>query len=343
MKKIIVVALVAAMLLACLVPVSALSTTANGVTVKDYDSAAEGELLYEFNFAGDAVFQPKSMSSKQAECYNYVPSDDGKSITVTATDKCPESGAHAFWGGIISTLKCDRTTTYSLVYKVKANGVNGKNNRLGIGAWFNNKMMGSLLHQYGQHNSVNYEGGEEYVIGTILHVSSTKTADYVDWTTLGEYEEQDGFVTLMVEYNGPKDVFKGFVLAKGTDGTKAEHWLEVQSWKMGAKNNIPDGIGFGLYAQYDVVDTTVKDAKLYKGIIYEVPEETDESEPVVDTAGEGDVSEEIEVTEPVADDSQQSEEPAAEGGCGATVTFAGAATVAMLGACAALVSKKKRK
>ena len=328
MKKIIVAILTLAMLVAMLVPVSAAD-----VTIKDYKDAANGELLYTVNFAGDNVFKPKGLG-KADTSFDFIPSADGTSIDVKAKENCAESGATSNWGAIIKELPAGKGYTYTFTYKVKANGA-GVNNKLGIGAWINNKMAVNHINCYGNYNAPQAEGEEAFENSICLEAGSTKYNTYVTLASVGEYDETDGFLTVMITYDGAEDKIDSYLLAKGAAGDKAEDWLKVESAKMGL-NAIADCMGFMFYCHYAAVDMTVKDAKIYKGFIIEVPEET---KP--ETTKKPAPTLPAETTPAPVETTPVETEPAA-GGCGGTVTFAGLALVAALGTCAVFTSKKRR-
>lgn len=325
MKKIIIALLTLTMLFAALVPVSAADAT-----FKAYNDAADGELLYTFNFNGDEHFAPKGYARAETN-YDYIVSEDGSTLTVKATDKCAESGATSYWGGMVNDLEAGKKFAYSFIYKVKANGATGENNKLGVGAWYDNKQMMQTINNYGCNNSAAPEGAEPYEFSTCLQKGSSKYGDYKSWSSVGEYDtDADGFVTFLLTYDGPNQQVSAYILAKGaTDINASDSWLKMQSTKM-ILNNVPDGIGFVTYSHYSAVDTTVKDVKLYKGILAAEPETT--KAPVTKAP----------VTAAPETEPEVETDAAPAGGCGGTVSVAGMALVAALGACAVVTSKKRR-
>ncbi len=329
MKKIIVAVLLVAMLFATIIPVNAADAT-----FKAYDDAADGELLYTFNFKGDDYFKPKGNGSAE-KYFTYEASEDGSALTVKATETCPESNATSYWGGAVEGLEGGKKYAYSFVYKFKANGTNGVNNKVGVGAWFDNGHIMQVINNYGCYNSAAPADAEAYDFSTVMQKGSSKYGEYNSWSNVGEYDtDADGFVTFLLIYDGINQKFAAYILAKGaTDINSADSWLQVQSGKM-VQNNVADGIGFATFSHYAAVDATIKDAKLYKGTLVTEEETTKApkvTRPPVTAAPE---------TQPAPAET----EPAAQGGgCGGTVTFAGLALVAALGTCAVVSETKKRR
>ena len=346
MKKIIIGLLVLTMLIVAVLPVS----VADDVTLKTYDEAVNGELLYTFNFNGDNVFTPKEIV-KECSNYTFTPSEDGKSITIKSNEGTAKVAA--FYGGMVKQYKGDKKTVYSIVFKQKANtpGTEDMLNRVGVGGLFSDNVGVNLFHAYTNYTVCNKN------IGPCLHQGKTKIEDYKSWADIGEIDEIDGFQTLMVEYNAPDDTVTCYTLKKGGDIKNEADWLKVHQAPLKV-NAIADGIGCGIYLQYTGVDVEIKDVELYKGTPYAV-----EEEPSTETTAEEESS-----TETTAEPAPESDKPAestnnpqtpdetagnnanetegdntASGGCGGTVTVAGMALVASLASCAVVVSKKKRR
>lgn len=331
MKKIIALVLTFVFVFAMILPASA-----EGTTIKAYADAANGELLYTVNFAGDEVFEPKGVASTD-KYFDYIVEEDG-SLHIKSKEGCPESGATANWGAAIKQLEAGKKFTYTFTYKIKA-VTSHKDNKIGVGAWINNKMVAAHINCYGTYNApeITGEGEDAFQNSICLEVGSDKYNAYVNLADVGEYDNTDGFMTMMIVYDGPSDKVISYTLAKGADGSKAEDWLKVETAKMGL-NQIADCMGFMVYSHYAVVEAYIKDAKIYKGTTVEFPEET---KPVV-------TKKPVQTNAP-ATQAPATEAPvvdtapvAAEGGCGASISAMGIALVAMLGTAATVVEKKRR-
>ena len=130
MKKILIAILIATMLFAAIIPLSA----ATASPVKDYATAQNGELLYTVNFKGDSVFTPTALGNA-ADRFDYIASDDGSELTVKGKESSTMASSQNFWGGTITGLTATTQTQYTMVYKVRANGTVGQDNSIGVGGW----------------------------------------------------------------------------------------------------------------------------------------------------------------------------------------------------------------
>ena len=341
MKKIIVAILLAAMLITAILPVSAAETA----LVKDYKTASDGDLLYTVDFRGDAAFEPKGVQ-KTTTHFVFTPSEDGKALTITGAEGAPDATA-GYWGGIVEGLEADTKTVYTMVYKVKANGNVGKNNSVGVGGWIDNKMVttAKFYNNYGNHTTADENGGiADRRLSLSLKSDKIVKSDgstYIMMDTLGKYAvDADGFITLMIEFNGPESNFTSFILAEGAgDGTKESDWIKIETQKM-TLNKVADAMGFMVYICYTVVNTTIKDVEIYKGTKIDYPEP--ETEPETTKPAGNTPAESAPEAEQGGENAPETEPAAASGGCGGTVSFAGLALVSALGACATFVSKKRR-
>ena len=279
---------------------AALPLTASAAmpAVIPYDMADDGELLYTIDFNGTDGFFSPGLFESSVENMDYTISADGSALTVSGkaggTDKTGN-----FWGGKVKGLYADETTTYTMVYKVKANGTTGKNNSVGIGGWIIDEASASFYNNYSNHNTITSTGSIADRRSALSWKSSkmngSNTADktyttspfdysssYVSWPEkgtagqdgyyagIGAYDTTDDFVTMMIVFDGPTKKFHGYVLKSGatTDVTNASNWIYLETASLdfnGLGEN--SGMGFAVYAHYLDVNTTIKDVDIYKGNI----------------------------------------------------------------------------
>ena len=241
-------------------------------TLKDYASVNNGDLVYKFDFSGkDGVLQLGNLGGGETDKYfSFTPSDDGSSLTIKGKEGTDKTEFTGYYGATIPSLKADMTTTYTMTYKVKMNGEYGKNNSIGVGAYFTSGATDSSLsayHLYGNYGTVG-AGGDISMRRTSLSINNVKQADYVMWNTLPAYEiDADGFVTVMLVYEGSSLTLTAYIRAEGAgNGSKESDWVKLESLTY-----VPgdDCMGLMLYAYYvNSVDAVVKDANLYKGKIF---------------------------------------------------------------------------
>ena len=106
MKKILSAILALTMILAL---VAAMGISASAADL--YESAKDGDVLYEVNFKGDDVFTPTAFRVVEDGALDVKVSDDGSSFT--ATYLVP-TAAQAFWGGQIKGLTYGPNKTYTI-------------------------------------------------------------------------------------------------------------------------------------------------------------------------------------------------------------------------------------
>ena len=332
MKKSLVILLAMLMVVGAALAVSA----ATASPVKSYDSSAMGDLLYTVNFKGDDVFKPKDLGTNRN--MTYTASDDGSSITIKGkgTDK-----TRNFWGGKIEGLSVTDTTYYTMTYKVKAKSVADGNNSIGVGGvivsetTYKDKNEPQIYSNYARHNSV---AASQF--RSRLSDPDKIVDGYIMWNTLAKKEpltDADGYITMALSFHGPTKKFMSYYVAK--DGTT--QLIETQSFTFDKDTTM----GFGTYAYYAVVDTTVKDAKIYKGAIGDVikapatttkaPETTKASETTkAPTTTKAPETTKAAVATTAA--------PANEkGGCGSSVAITGIALVATVTSVAVVCKKRK--
>ena len=330
MKKLLVTLLALMLVMGTAFAVSA----ATASPVKSYDSAAMGDLLYTVNFKGDDAFKPKRLGD--IDNMNYTVSEDGSSLTIKGkgTDK-----TRNYWGGKIEGLSVTESTYYTMTYKVNAKASANGNNSIGVGGVYladtglDGKNEPIFYCNYARHNAV---GATEY--RSSLSDPDKIATDYVMWKNLAKKEpltDADGYITMALSFHGPTKKFMSYYVAK--DGTT--QLIETQNFTFDKDTTM----GFAAYAYYAVVNTTVKDAKIYKGAIGDVIKA-----PASSTAATTKAPETTKATATTTKAPETTKAAATativeeQGGCGSSVAITGIALVAAVGTSAA-VSCKKRK
>ena len=285
MKKVSVALLMFTMMFSWVLTVSA--STVTETPVKDYAAAGEGELLYTVDFSGkDGVLTPVPIG-EAASHFDYTVSEAGNELTVKGKAGGTDKTA-SYWGGTFAGLEANKETFYTIVYKVKANGTVGKNNSVGIGGWILDAKAenAQFYNNYSNHNAITAEGSIDDRRSALSN-GGKKLGEYVMWNTIGEYAiDENGFVTMMVEYDGVNAKFYSSILAANAgDGSTSADWIRLENGEM-ILDDTDDAMGFLIYSYYNAVDTTIKDVELYKGIIYGDEAEESTEEPVEMSTGE---------------------------------------------------------
>jgi len=271
MKKLIVTLMILAILSVVMVPAMAAENSA----VKDYASAADGDLLYTVDFSGkDGVIKFGNLGeSTSSDYFSYTPSADGTSLTVKGAKEKGEMGC--LWGGTIRQLEATANTTYTMTFKVTVHGEAGLNNSVGVGGYFFNKSGGEdtrALNFYGNWNTS--EKGEIYMRRGVLQLNASKYngASYTQYTTLKDaYEvDKDGYLTAMLVFDGPTMSYTAYLRTEGAgDGSAASDWVKIAEDVYVPTN---DCLGFVVYSYYiTTVHATIKDVNIYKGKLFSEP------------------------------------------------------------------------
>ena len=274
MKKFIV-----ALLLVSLIVGTTISASA---APADITKAKDKDLIYTYNFKGeDGVFTPDGSTNFKA-AYTADVSEDGKAVTIKSiADAVPATNNRNLWGGTLEKLELTGADAYTLVYKAKANGAANADNILAVGGVLK---AFSTLDSYSEIlcNKGNYDTGAEtmadtanfaFSMGNVTFGAATKASTLTKTIDV----DVDGFMTMMVSYDGATNKIKAYVLSKDGSVKEATDWMEV--WQA---NGNPGKLGFMVNAGTTVVDTTIKDARIYKGVGYGTDPEV-EGKP-----GEGD-------------------------------------------------------
>ena len=232
--------------------------------VKDYDSAALGDVLYTFNFNGDEAFTPAKLNASADEM-EYIVSDDGKTVTIKAKEGAKDQSIN-LWGGEVEGLVASLDRTYSFRYKARSNSEGysssaAKNNSVGIGGWGVDLTIDKpeFYNHYGNHTTSDVDGKIDMRRSVLSWGgNSSKLADYVMWEdTLNAYAvDPDGFMDVLVVFDGPTKMITAYVL------DQAGVWQIIQQVE---KLEKAGNICFASYAYYNTVNTTITDVRVYKG------------------------------------------------------------------------------
>ena len=264
MKKLLTL-LLAAMMLAAV-----LAVPAYAVLYKSYSAAANGELLYVADFRGENIFKPVT-HKRTAGGVKYTPSADGKSLNIKAVSGNNKKEFN--WGGAITGLKADKTTVYTLFYKIRMNGKNGQDNSIGVGglAWYTPEDSTDLWRFYNNYSNYNSQFNDTTSKNrSALSVNNQKIGSYVN--VIDEaVPDADGFISCRIDFNGPANKFSAYALT-------ASGWKKIEEQDMKEKNtdaayqkkytdaNGVYDVGIYLYSYYDIVDLDLKDVRYYKGV-----------------------------------------------------------------------------
>ncbi len=273
MKKLMAVLLTLSMVIGAAISVSAAPA--------DTAAAQDGDLIYTFNFKGEeGVFTPDGSTNFKA-AYTAEVSEDGTSVTVKSiAGAVPATNNRNLWGGTLGNLELTAADAYTLVYKAKANGTANAENLLAVAGVLK---AFSTLDGYSEllSNKGNYDTGAEtmsdtanfaFSMGNSTFAAATKASALAN----GIDVDNDGFMTVMVAYNGISGKITAYVLSKEGDVENAEDWEKL--WQA---NGNPGKLCFMVSAGTTAVDTTIKDARIYKGVGYG-------NDPVVDDNPGGD-------------------------------------------------------
>ncbi len=260
MKKFIAALLVLSLVVGATISVSAAPA--------DTATAQDGDLIYTYNFKGeDGVFTPDGSRDFKA-AYTADVSEDGTSVTIRSIPGAtPATNNRNLWGGTLGNLTLTASDAYTLVYKAKANGTANANNLLAVAGVMK---AFSTLDAYSEilSNRGNYDTGAETMKDTAIFEFAMGKSTFgvtAKASSLPKNIDVDaeGFMTVMVAYNGITGKIKAYVLSEDGDVRTESDWMEV--WQV---NGAPGKLAFMVYADKTAVDTTIKDARIYKGSGY---------------------------------------------------------------------------
>ena len=255
MKKILSAILALTMILAL---VAAMGITASAADA--YESAKDGDVLYEVNFKGDDVFAPTIFRTAQEDPITVEVSDDGSSFT--AAYKADVAKGQAFWGGQIKGLTYGPEKTYTITMKMAIasyddNGTR-KSNNAGVFVNFPTNTDPEYVKETGFKTLIGYYGAPD-VQHSLSHAAGTKVmGKYASNYDYSKYNlatlDAEGFVDIAFVIDGKTmTVYINNVYYDEVDS------FTTDFYKSGSN------LGFSTYLYNPNAQITVKDAKVYKG------------------------------------------------------------------------------
>ena len=237
-----------ALFLCVLMAVSMIASASAIKPNKEYAAAKDGDILYTANFK-DAAFAKLTTGTTAT----FTPSSDGKSATIKGTGSKDVAN---WWGVKLETLTAANGEKYTITYKVKSNGTVGKNNSIGVGGLWAGA-DDKFYHAYGNYGTVDAKGSTADRRISIS-LAGSKMGDY-NTDVKNPDMDKDGFVTAKQEIDTAAKKVRTYALIGG----KWVKTLEKDFTTFDAKNACMSVV---IYSYYAVVDSTVKDFKIYKGI-----------------------------------------------------------------------------
>ena len=326
-------------------------------SLKKYDDAKPGDLLYTVNFNGDAEITLGSTGANDMGHMNYTVVENGAGVHITPKTGIPADKMTNLWGGLIKNLEATDQTIYSMVYKAKANGTYAKNNSVGVGGWSISEAgfgkTTGVYNVYANHNTQDANGPSADQ-RTALSDGILKFGEKIDYDPDGKngykftkdlpaYDvDDDGYVTALVVFNGKTGKFANYMLKDGATDLKAEaSWIKFDERSMYSALNGTDKnyMCFWTYTYYNTIDTVIKDVQYYKDALWADPNAVVVTPPASNNTTTAPTTTAPTTTKPATTTAAAEEEK----GCGGTITVAGIALVASLGTCAVYVEKKRRK
>ena len=285
MKRIVAIVMTVLMLLAVLAPVASAATAS---PVKKYEDAQAGELLYTVNFNGDSAFQPARLDLEDGQM-DYEIVENGAGVRIHAKQGAEDRKMN-LWGGLIKDLEATDQTIYSMVYKAKANTIAGniepKNNTVGVGGWAVSEegfqLTNGVYNVYSNHNTKNANGENDVNQRAALSEGIMKIGDIDNdadgnngYKYIKDYPaydvDDDGFMTVLVVYDGTTWKFSNYILADGaTDLKDQSSWIKMdERWMYDALDGTNTNyMCFWVYNHYNTIDTTIKNVQYYKDYLW---------------------------------------------------------------------------
>ena len=259
MKKISALLLVLVMVLSILSTSIVVTSAAGNQLLKSYESAADGDLLYEVKFGEtEGVYQSAYFAAgnkNDPSAFNPTFSADKREITIAYT---PDKSRRIYYGGAIEGLTLGEGKNYTITMKLKYDTANSN---AGVYFSYPNEFVESDLvlrteyeHLRGHYGTPDVRnclqlGGSKL---TGKYISSCKR--YITETNGGAVYARDaeGWHTLALEVEG--DVFRVYV-----------NGILFDEGGLAAENlNIAGKLGFSIYL-YNSGTFIAKDVNVYKG------------------------------------------------------------------------------
>ena len=261
--------MILAMLCGAIVPVSATGETPEDETVEFdsslYDAAAEGELLYKLNFAGDDIWQP----GNYVRTSTVTPdADDPTKCVFSAND---ETRVH--WGAPIVGLPLSGPTgdgsddyyAYTIEFKTSRDQKNEDGNCIDsmFGIYFDDSS--SHGHGvYGYSYKFDLMNGTERLMGQYIFLNEGFTPQGINYDAEGADKTQASVQEYAIEINAYDETYKLFM----KDSTGA--WECLQASEMGDVMSFNGTYLFPTLYAYNAEGEkpiTVEYVNIYKGMI----------------------------------------------------------------------------
>lgn len=264
MKKILSAILALTMILAL---VAAMGISASAADL--YESAKDGDVLYEVNFKGDDVYSPSIFYSAVENSLDVVVSDDGSSVTATYLSS---TKARAFFGGTVKGLTYGEGKTYTITMKTAIayttnddGSVKGSNN----GGVFINMPKDTSAEamaaqkfndrMFGYYGCPNYQHIFSYGAGNKATASLKSSNSGYFKDNLATIDE-NGFVDLTF-------VVDGKTMTIYINNVYIDEANVFTEGMVEAAGNL----GISAYLYNTNASITIKDAKIYKGNLVTAP------------------------------------------------------------------------
>ena len=286
MKKLIVSLLALAVLFTLAVPAMAANP------VKDYASAADGDLLYTLNFNGDEAFTPATVTG--FKYFDITPSTDGSAIEFKGNGFYDVDGSNyvagdgkiqgSIWGGKITGLEADATTKYTMTYQIwidetngGANTYGGKNCYIGIGGMHEgtSKKWINFTSNYFTATAENRAFSLRRNSGVLEKGTETEKSGVFD-AALAPVKDNEGYYTVRMTFDGPSATATVYILTSGTGANDAD-WTKVVDGAYNIEDN--SAMAFAAYAQVASTHAKIKNVKYFKGLVTGVAASSTPSTP----------------------------------------------------------------
>lgn len=317
------------------------TTTSTNVLLKEYDAAAEGDLLYTVKMnATDGVYVPKIWRDDNPGVTSFVATDTSVEFLNSGTDNA------YWWGNVIEGLKVNKDTKYTMSLKVQ-NKIK-KNGGFGF-VTTRGQMINRCFNFYGCFNPIE---GLENIASTVIERGSGKIKGLVmsttNYTSIYPLQDAEGYIDVMVEVDGLvfSVYYKSTVLGLYDVDP---YWALFEQYDMSEDLALTGGeaeLCFMTYTHNLTTNWIAKDVNVYKGLtvdktVPEVTEETTEEVTEAPTKAPETSAKAPESTKaPVTNATETKDNATTQKGCGGMVA-GGIAIVAIASLGAIVVSKKK--
>ena len=266
--------MILAMLCGTIVPVSATEAEAEEIDSSLYDAAAEGDLLYTLNFAGDDIWQPGNIS--RTAVVTPDENDPTKCVFYAESD-----GAQTFWGGAIKGLPISGPTgdgsddyyAYTIEFKTTREHHRGGSEDGTFDACFGLYVDDRSYGVYGYSDNFSLMSGGVRLQSKYSFIAEGFTPQGINYDVEGADPTQPSVQEYAVEVNAYDDTLKLYMK------DSANEWTLIQASEIGEIMSFTGTyLAPCLYSYYENQPITVNYVKIYKGMTLsgeELPEASD--------------------------------------------------------------------